>query len=366
MRIIQIIDVRWYNACADFAVKQAEGLILAGHDVLLMANPGSPPEIKAREVGLNVSEAINFSGAGRVFGGPGKLRRIALDYKADIVFAHRGESHLMAGLAARGEKFKVARFRGDLRTPRSNPMSRHLNNHLTGGIAVSTEFLKFDYEKKFKLNGIPIRVIYPGIDNKVFQLKSSKETLKKKFNLKSDGPVIGIIGRLSPVKGHRYFIEAVKLVSMKYPTAQYVIAGGDAQISEAELKISAAMLKIPNLHFFGLLENIAELISALDIGVISSTGSEMICRVLLEYYAAGLPVVATAVNQISEIVLQSDAGILVEPGNSVSMGKALIELLQNPNKSRELAQHGQNWVARHSLLDLGNKTASFLQEVIDA
>ena len=366
MRIIQIIDVRWYNACADFAVKQAQGLILAGHDVLLMANPGSPLIQKALDVKIDVSDELDFAGINKIIKGPKNLRKIARDFKADIIFAHRGESHLIAALAKRGEKFKVARFRGDIRPPKSGPLSRYLNTKLTDGIAVSTEKLRIGYESQFKLKGIPTRVIYPGVDKGLYAPKTSTDVLKKKIGLKPNDPVIGLVGRFSPVKGHRYFIEAAKLISLKYPRVQFVIAGGDAQITEAELKFSVATLKIPNVHFTGLVDNIAEVISTFDIGVVSSIGSEMICRVLLEYYSAGLPVVATAINQISEIVLQSNGGVLIEPANSVAMGQAIIDILANSDKSRELSRNGKSWVEHRSLLDLGRESAEFLNEVLRA
>jgi glycosyltransferase involved in cell wall biosynthesis len=366
MKIIQIIDLRWYNACADFAIKQAKGLALIGHDVLLMANPGSPPAQKARDAGLNVSEEINFAGAGKILSAPKKLRKIASRFDADIIFAHRGESHLIGALAVRGTKIPIARFRGDVRPPKSGILSRYLNTHLTDGVAVSTERLKLEYERNIGVNGLPCRVIYPALDMTPFMMKKSKNDLKRQFGLKPGPPVVGIVGRLSPVKGHRYFIEAAKLVSIKYPQAQFVIAGEESQIKAAELQIAAAILKVPNLRFFGRIDNIEELISAFDIGVVSSTGSEMICRVLLEYFAAGLPTVCTSVNQISEIILQSDGGILVPSADSVSMGNALIELLSNQNKSASLAANGAKWVAGRSLEILGRESETFLAEVLSA
>jgi len=299
MRVIQIIDVRWYNACADFAIKQAQGLILTGHETLLLANPGSPSAVKARELGMEMSEKVNFAGTDKIFSAPPKLRKLAAKFGADVIFAHRGESHLIAALAARNEKFKVARFRGDVRPPRRNILNRWLNQKCTDGIAVSTERMKIDYENKFLLKGISTRVIYPGIDIGSVTARKPKDKLRKAFGLKPDGIVIGIVGRLSPVKGHRFFIEAAKLVAMRYPKTQFVIAGEDAQISAAQLQLSAAALKVPNMKIFGRVDNIAELIAAFDIGVVASIGSEMICRVLLEYFAAGIPVVATSVNQIS-------------------------------------------------------------------
>jgi glycosyltransferase involved in cell wall biosynthesis len=364
VRVIQIIDVRWHNACADFAIKQAQGLTLAGHDVLLMANPDSPPAKKAREVGLVLNQEIDFSKSFKTFSSVSRLRKIAREFKADIIFAHRGESHLVAALAGRGEVFHIARFRGDVRPPRKNLFSQWLNTKLTDGVAVSTERLRLDYEKAF--GGISPRVIYPGIDASLYKAKSAKNTLKRKFDLNPDGPVIGIVGRLSPVKGHRYFIEAAKLVSIKYPRAQFVVAGGDAQITLAELQISAALLKIPHIKFLGLVDNISELLGAFDIGVITSIGSEMICRVLLEYYAAGLPAIGTSVNQISELLLQSNGGVLVPQSDPVALSNAIVEMISDRKKMAALAANGSAWVASRSLKTLGEETAQFLAEVAHA
>ncbi|MEE9553294.1 MAG: glycosyltransferase family 4 protein [candidate division Zixibacteria bacterium] len=363
MKIIQIIDVRWYNASADFAVTQALALANRGHEILLMVNPGSPPADKAREKGLEVSEKIDFSKS-NIFGSAGKLAEIAAKFKPDIVFAHRGESHLVAAITSKRTGFKVARFRGDVRPPRRNIFSRILNEKLTKGIAVSTARLKQEYEKRYRLNGIPVRVIYPGIDSVRFEHGAKKEELKKEFGLNPAAPVIGMVGRLSPVKGHEYFLKASRRVFERFPGVQFVVAGGDAQLSAEQLKRNAAEMGLGNIVFLGEIENIDRLISALDIGVVASTGSEMICRVLMEYFAAGIPVVATEINQVYELMSISKGGIVVPPGNSDAMGDALIDLLNDDIKSAELSKAGKSWARNdRSLEALAMDSESFLERV---
>jgi glycosyltransferase involved in cell wall biosynthesis len=366
MKLIQIIDVRWYNACADFAIKQAQGLIMAGEDVLLLVNPGSPPAKKARELGLETNEEIEFSRTGNFIWGTRRLREIAGKFGADVVMAHRGESHLTAGLASRSGRFKVARFRGDVRPPRRNILSNWLNMRMTNGIAVSSERLKIEYERRYRLDGIPVQVIYPGLDLGNFELKSSRDALRRHFGLNSEGKVIGIVGRFSPVKGHRYFIEAAKLVSLKHPASQFVIAGGDAQLTNSELQTMAAALKVPNMKIMGFVENVYELMATFDIGVVASLGSEMICRVLLEYFASGAAVVGTSVNQISELMLVSNGGVLAPAADSPALAEAIVKLIENDDLRRELSQRGRKWVEGRSLKTLGRETQSFLAEVINA
>ena len=365
MRIIQIIDVRWYNASADFAVTQAAALSNGGHDILLMANPGSPPALKAKDIGLTVSEEVDFSRS-NIFSSAGKLAEIARRFNPDVVFAHRGESHLVAAITARRAGFKVARFRGDARPPRRSLFSRILNERMTGGIAVSTNRLKEEYENKYRLNGIPIQVIYPGIDSTRFDHGVTKQELKREFGLSPSARVVGIVGRFSPVKGHEHFLKAAQIVRDRFPDTAFVVAGGDAQLSAERLSSHARELGLGNIHFFGVIENIDRLISAFDIGVVASDGSEMICRVLMEYFAAGIAVTATEINQVYELMSISGGGVLVPPADFAAMGQAIIDLLDNESRARELSARGKSWVkSKGSLEYLSDESEKFLRRVID-
>ena len=365
MKIIQIVDVRWYNACADFAIQQALGLLRLGHEVLLMANPGTPPASRARKAGLDVSEDVNFAGL-NIIRSVRRLKEVAEDFRPDIILAHRGESHLIGALASRKIGCPIARFRGDVRSPRGDIFSRLLNDKMTHGIAVSTMRLKNEYESRFRLNGIPLTVIYPGIDSSLFRTAKSGMELKSQFRLNPERKVIGIVGRLSPVKGHHYFLKAMKIVSEKNADVQFVIAGEDAQISALELEEYAEDLGLANLHIFGLIENIEDLISSFDIGVIASVGSEMICRVLMEYFAAGIGVVATKVNQLEELINLSGTGLMVPPGDPQRMSEAILELIENESKREAAATAGRTWVEANGTLErLGKDTEIFLRQVLD-
>ena len=162
MRVIQAIDVRWYNACAYFALSQALALKRLGHEVLIMADPGSPPAKKAREMGLALDNSLNFSSM-NIPRSLGKFGGIIRKFKPDVIIAHRGESHLLGALAGWAKKVPLVRFRGDVRLPKSDPFSKILNERLTSGIIVSTTKLKEKYISKYNLNGIPVDVIYPGL-----------------------------------------------------------------------------------------------------------------------------------------------------------------------------------------------------------
>jgi glycosyltransferase involved in cell wall biosynthesis len=115
-----------------------------------------------------------------------------------------------------------------------------------------------------------------------------------------------------------------------------------------------------------LVENIEDLISTFDIGVIASVGSEMICRVLMEYFAAGIGVVATRMNQLEELINLSGAGSMVPPGDPRTMGEAVLELIDDERKREMLGTAGRTWAETNGTLErLGRDTEAFLRRVTD-
>jgi glycosyltransferase involved in cell wall biosynthesis len=365
MKIIQAIDVRWYNACADFALTQARALERLGHQVLLLADPGSPPAVKAKEMGLSLDERVRFSSLNIAIS-ISRLNRIIKQFDPDVIIAHRGESHLVTALAARKYRIPVVRFRGDVRIPRSDIFSRTLNEKMTAGIAVATRRLKTIYAENYKLNGVPLEVIYPGVDLSRFPRDISRNAFREKLGVGPGDVLVGIVGRLSPVKGHDVFLRAVSKAQGELAALKIVIAGEDAQLKSEDILKSAAEFGIKNLKTRGRIHNIEELMAALDIGVVASIGSEMICRVLLEYYAAGIAVVGSTINQVDEIMALSRAGIPVPPGDADSMAGAILSFAYDSNLRREHGRIARKWVETdRSLENLALDTDNFLRKVID-
>lgn len=155
----------------------------------------------------------------------------------------------------------------------------------------------------------------------------------------------GIVGRLSPVKGHKDFIQAAGYILKKIPNVIFIICGEDAQISLGELKEMVINMSIEqNFRFLGKVRDIREIISLFDVGVISSVGSETICRVPLEYMSLGKPVVGTRVNAIPEVIENGVNGFLVEAGDIQRMAEAIVELLENDQKRSSFAEASRHMV----------------------
>jgi glycosyltransferase involved in cell wall biosynthesis len=144
--------------------------------------------------------------------------------------------------------------------------------------------------------------------------------------LKSNGPVIGTVGRLVKEKGLTYLLKAMKIVLQSMPQAHLIIVGDGYLRNDLEKKA-----KIYNINehvtFTGNRIDIPELLNLFDVFVCSSV-SEGLPVVLLEAMAASCPIVSTDVGGIPTIIDDHKNGLLVQPRNPLALASSIIEMLE--------------------------------------
>ncbi|MFC1674787.1 glycosyltransferase family 4 protein [Candidatus Omnitrophota bacterium] len=208
-------------------------------------------------------------------------------------------------------------------------------------IAISKEVKKHlidDFGVKEEI----IRVIHNGIDTDRFA-RGRESGLKKKFGLK-DGPVVGIIARLSDVKGQVYLVEAMQEVVSQIPEAQLVIAGSGRM--EKELKDLTARLDLrKSVYFIPTVADTRELLSVMDVFVMPSL-KEGLGLALMEAMACGLPVVGSNVGGIKSLIKHKENGLLVEPKDVKQLSLAILELLRNKEKGADYGQRARELIIR--------------------
>jgi glycosyltransferase involved in cell wall biosynthesis len=356
LNILQLINVRWYNACAHYGVSLSRALKQRGHQVIVAGDPGAPPLIEAGKLGLTTYEDLFLS-----YGSPWmiayNIKRI-VDLvgreKIDVIQAHRGESHLVAALSRYFFRREVPliRTRGDVRNPRNNLFNRYLNHKLTDKIITTCGALRTSYTNNLKMPEDKVVEIPVGVDHVFFAPRAAGGNQREKLTIPSGHLVVGIVGRLSPVKGHRYYIQSAEYVLKEIPHTSFIICGEDAQLCAEDLKEEVKNRNMEgNFRFMGRIKDVRELISLFDVGVISSTGSETICRVALEYMSMGKPVVGSRVNAIPEVVQDGVNGIVVQPKNSRELAQAIITLLRDGRKRKEFGERSRSIVSERFTLD---------------
>lgn len=370
LNILQLINVRWYNACAYYAITLSYALKRRGHKVILAGDPKSPPIGEAQKLGLEVYEDLYLShtSPGMIVYNIKRMADLIKRENIDIINAHRGEGHLVVALYKYilKKKLPLIRTRGDTRPPRDNIFNRYLNDNLTDRIIVTAETLRGSYLQNMRIKPEKVSKISVGIDENFFSPRPSHLGWKSRLNIGEGDLVVGMVGRLSPVKGHKYFIQAAEFVLKKTPQAKFIIAGGNAQIKSSQLK---EMVKESNMEnnfrFVGRVDDIREIISIFDVGVVASVGSETICRVLLEYMAMGKPAVGTSVNAIPEVIQHGVNGFVVPPADGEALGGAVLKLLEDKEKRINFGNAGRSSVEKDfSLEQFAQKTEEVYFELL--
>lgn len=188
---------------------------------------------------------------------------------------------------------------------------------------------------------------YPGIDSSAFE---------KQFDLTNAYPVIGTVGNLDPIKGHKYFIQAAHLIKKTYNNAKFIVIGKKLEnrvdyTHELENLVSTFNFPKENFVFTGERDNIPEILPSFDIFVLPSL-SEACPMALLEAMAMEIPCVATHVGGIPEIIEDRENGILVPPKDPQAIAQAVEHVLRNPEKAKEMAKKGREQVLARFSLDI--------------
>ena len=183
---------------------------------------------------------------------------------------------------------------------------------------------------------VPIR---NGVNLGKIRALRSRAEVRADLGVEPDTILIGTAGRLVPVKGHRVLLRAARLIRQRTRDVRFLLAGEGPL--EHELKALASELGIGDACVFaGARMDMPDLLAAMDIFTLPSL-SEGVPMVLLEAMALSVPVVATAVGGIPEIVTHGETGLLVKSGDEYALADAWSELVDDPQRAACLGAKGK-------------------------
>ena len=196
-------------------------------------------------------------------------------------------------------------------------------------IAISQQ-VKEHLLKDFAVKEKDIVVIHNGIDVDRFRNHKpensafgGREQLKTDLGLGS-GPVVGIIARLSDVKGHIYLIEAMKKVLKALPDAQLLIAG-EGKMKDELVSLARHLGLEGKVFFLPQVCDTVKVLSIMDVFVMPSL-KEGLGLALMEAMACGLAVIGSDVGGIKSLIQHDYNGLLVEPEDTVALSSAILEI----------------------------------------
>jgi len=300
-----------------------------------------------------------------------KLLRMFKKEKFDIIHTHTAKAGALGRLAGRLAGVAII-----IHTPHGHNFYGYFNSifsklvigierflaRFTDRVIALTELEKIDYLKFKVTNEKKSVLVYMGLELNGF-LPDNTAKIKESLNINSQEKVIGYVGRLEPIKGPQFFVEAARLCLENNLLQRFILVGEGSLRKELEEKVSFWGLK-EKIVFVGWRDDIADIMSIMDILVLPSL-NEAVGIVLLEAQSLGIPVVASEVGGIPEMIRDGQTGILVWPGEPAALALAINNLLFDPERLRSMSAAGKNWVKdRFKAEDMVRKISAIYQELL--
>ena len=195
-----------------------------------------------------------------------------------------------------------------------------------------------------------IAVIRNGVDLSRFDDPPPSGQLRSELGLAEHTPLVGVISRLTRLKGLEYFLEAAAIVRSRLPNVRFLVVGETSPMDRGylrELREYAERCGVAReVTFTGLRHDVPAVLSSLDVSVMPSL-NEALSNVVLESMAAGAPTVATRVGGTPEAIDDGITGVLVPPASSSALADAIVHLLNNTALAAHLGHAARARIADH-------------------
>lgn len=344
MNILQILPKLDVGGVETGTVDLSKELIKKGHKVIVVSGGGKLVknliEMKVTHIELPVHKKSPFT----IMSSIKALESIIKDERIDIVHSRSRVPNIIAFFAARhtGAKF-IATAHGYY--------SNHFISRVTGWarfVIVASSVIGRHMIEDFQVPYERVRFIPRGVDLDKFKFNMPSASSKSEYK-------IGVIGRVTPIKGHGFFLQAIARVVRIFPKVKVLIAGDapkDKPGYMEKLKALAKQLQIEkSVEFLGAQYDIPKIMADLDLLVLPSIGQEAFGRVIIEAGASGVPVIAARIGGAIEIIEDGHTGILVRPGDILEMVNSIIKALKDRELSKGLAIEARKKIEREYSLE---------------
>ena len=221
--------------------------------------------------------------------------------------------------------------------------------------------------KRQLLNNFPTRpdrvvTIHNGINADDFGSAADPIEKRRDFNLEPDTPVVGVVGRMSTEKGHKYLIDAAPKIAAQVPGVKFLLVGEGPCLPDLIEQCKSLGMRQDTI-FAGFREDVAEILSVCDVAVVPSL-YESFGFAVLEAMLMGKPVVGTNVEGIPELLADGETGLLVPPADPDKLAEAIIDLLRDRAKAHRMGENGKQRSQRFSFDATLAKTKALYEELL--
>lgn len=361
-KVVRIITRLNIGGPAIHVILLSQGLRAAGYDTLLVA--GRPSQFEGDMIDLAMNKGV------RPVLVPTLAREISLkeDFaslrsiyeilkreRPDIVHTHTAKAGTLGRIAAilAGVPIKIHTFHGHVLEGYFSPLKtavflwiEKILALFSQRIVVISDTIKDDIVKRLKIvKPSKCAVIPLGFDLDPFlSAENRRGIFRKKLGVDDETLLVGIVGRLVPIKNHRLFLDAARQVfNKKLQKKVWFVVIGDGELRD-ELKDYAKNLGLDNrVIFTGWERDLASVYADLDIVVLSSI-NEGTPVSIIEAMASAKPVISTDVGGVKDVVTNNENGFLVKSGSIEELSSRISELLLDDEKRRHFGLKGREAV----------------------
>ncbi|MFN4164112.1 MAG: glycosyltransferase [Ferrovibrio sp.] len=196
-----------------------------------------------------------------------------------------------------------------------------------------------------------LHLLYNGVELATFEGSTPKDVARRALNVESSALVFVVVANLIRYKGHEDLLEALAIARQTLPESWVLLcAGRDDGIGHRLVEQVDRLGLSGHVRFLGPVSDIPSLLSGADIALLPSH-EEGFSNAIIEYMAAGLPVIATDVGGNAEAVDQDRAGLIVPARNPQALAAAISQLASSPEQCIRFGQAGKQRVARYFALE---------------
>jgi len=283
-----------------------------------------------------------------------KLYRLMRREQPHIVHTHTARAGFLGRLAARlaGVPIIVHTYHGHVLHGYWGAAKTRLMRRLEQALARITDQLitvSEQVKRELVMHGVAppekIAVIPLGFDlEPLLSCHIHRGQFRHELGLKDRDQLVGIVGRLFPIKNHRLFLDAAAILAERKPCAHFVIVGDGALRPRLE-HYTRELGIADRVTFTGWRRDLPRIYVDLDVLVVSSDNEGTPVSVI-EAMAAGCPVVATHVGGLPDVISDGETGYLVPPRDPVRLATTVASLLQNREIARHMTQQAKDMVQK--------------------
>ncbi len=359
------IEEETYGGVEEWTRLVATALSARGHHVTIAGRRGSEylrrtcrPDTGVDPLPLDISGDFNPVTIAR-------LKRYMADHDIDAVVVNFNKDVRLGGLAARWEIRPRVIWRVGLDITKDNVVHRFLTPRLVDGIIVPSQSLKTQITRSGYIDPAIVQVIPNAIEDADYVRPGRDAALevRRAHGLTDSAVVAANVGRYVNQKGHRYLVEAASAVVADHPDVVFLLVGDGPLRDALRSRIARAGLQ---RHFVltGMVDRVDAILAGADL-MVHAAVEEPFGIALIEAMRAGIPIVATRVGGIPEVVLDGRSGILVEPCNPSALAAATTRLLAHPERMKDMGQEGhRRWQDEFRLETMVTRVERYLTDFV--